>query len=359
MVHLAETARQNDCEVLAYERLNDLKPDPVMGPCHVPTRDDATDCLEFALAKQPEAIIARPAQFEQTLRAELTDQLYLSGPTRFQIDLLSDWPALSAFLSELSIATPPWRICTSLEEAGQAFKKLSGSVTLSPLHPRTVSHPVKVDDLSNFVDGWRTTLQDANDKQVLMTQAMDGRTIKVEGLCQNGGFQSLACADVTLDNDGRSHLIYPSLAPVMECDVLIEAVSAMASRLDLDSVYIDSDWSLGPDGPILMSMSTGCQEPALKHMIFKSVLGISLSDMIIGLALGIPQHVSPDPIGAGVITQVQGETTDEAGFSDISGFRGYNALSNTAAFIMHDHSEIHHFLNTLSGLSKSDKAIAR
>lgn len=228
-----------------------------------------------------------------------TSQLRLPGPSVAAVQNTRDKRRMRRVLQRAGLDQVRHAMCATVEEAERFLDQVAGPIVLKPVSGSGsdgVSLVRAADELRQAFELASTALGFAG---LLCEEFVDGPEVSLEGYSVLGHFVPVALTDKLTD---ERFLETGHQQPSAQPPEVFEAVAACAAQalraLDVTHGVTHSEFRLSPRGPVLIETHTRMGGGSLCVLTELST-GVSLPDLMLGLALGERPEAQPRPQGRG------------------------------------------------------------
>jgi biotin carboxylase len=265
----------------------------------------AADQIERLAERTPLDAIVAVDDGGTRAAAIAADRLGLRGNPPDAVARARDKAAMRAALDTAGVPQPEWRLGADVaalaEEVG--FPCVVKPLTLSA--SRGVIRADTPDEARAAGERVRAILEDA-DADLLVERFVPGDEVAVEALLYGGRLEVLAVFDKPdpLDGPYFEETIYvtPSRLPPATLAAVEEATARAAAALGLVEGPLHAEMRVGPDGSVTVLELAARSIGGLCSRSLRFGLGVSLEEVILRHALGLPlDHLRREDLASGVM----------------------------------------------------------
>jgi len=262
---------------------------------------DAEACLAAARRFKPDAVLAVATEAGAPSAAFVAQALGLPGLSIEAARRATHKQAMREAFAAAGLASTPFRLCRSEDEALAAYQALGPRVVVKPVTGAGSRAVALVDEAGFMAERFAAARAAAPCGGVLVEHFMPGEEVAVEGYVQDGRFCALLMSDklrsappALLDTS----IVYPSRRPGPELDAITALAGAGALALGIDGAPVHAEIIVGPDGPRLVEIAARGAGFHVFNTIVPAVTGVDTVQLQLDLALGLPVSARPAAAGA-------------------------------------------------------------
>lgn len=249
--------------------------------------------LEYAKVNSIDGVmtVANDVPFTVALVA---DNLQLSGISLRSAKLVSNKIFMKEQFVRHGIPTPKFDVVNTKDDFFKKVKEKNFPLVLKPSDGRGARGVLFIDENTDISFAWNHSIQNSNNKKLLLEEFIEGDQLSVEGIFLDGKYHSIAFADrnynnlqltkpFIVENGG----VIPSKYKDKTLDEISKVIENAAHSLEINNGTVKADIVLSENGPMIIEIAARLSGNYLATHHIPMAYGIDIVSAAINMALGI------------------------------------------------------------------------
>ena len=249
--------------------------------------------LEYAKVNSIDGVmtVANDVPFTVALVA---DNLKLPGISLRSAKLVSNKISMKEQFVRHGIPTPKFDVINTKDDFFKKVKEKNFPLVLKPSDGRGARGVLFIDENTDISFAWNHSIQNSNNKKLLLEEFIEGDQLSVEGIFLDGKYHSIAFADRNYNN---LQLTKPFIVenggviPSKHEDKILNEISKVieiaAHSLEINTGTVKADIVLSENGPMIIEIAARLSGNYLATHHIPMAYGIDIVSAAINMALGI------------------------------------------------------------------------
>lgn len=249
--------------------------------------------LEYAKVNSIDGVmtVANDVPFTVALVA---DKLKLPGISLRSAKLVSNKISMKEQFVRHGIPTPKFDVINTKDDFFKKVKEKNFPLVLKPSDGRGARGVLFIDENTDISFAWNHSIQNSNNKKLLLEEFIEGDQLSVEGIFLDGKYHSIAFADRNYNN---LQLTKPFIVenggviPSKHEDKILNEISKVienaAHSLEINTGTVKADIVLSENGPMIIEIAARLSGNYLATHHIPMAYGIDIVSAAINMALGI------------------------------------------------------------------------
>jgi biotin carboxylase len=216
-----------------------------------------------------------------------------------------DKAAMRAALAAAGLPQPDWRVAGPGADVASLATEVGLPCVVKPVSLAASRGVIRADDAPTAAAAVQRVRAIVGDEPVLVESYIEGTEVAVEGLLRGGRLEVLAVFDKPdpLTGPYFEETIYvtPSRLPDATLERLTTTTGAAAAALGLVEGPVHAEARIGPSGDVVMLELAARSIGGLCSRTLRFGTGVSLEELILRHALGLPLDPTRESAAAGVM----------------------------------------------------------